>query len=136
MAKTLSDYLAEISPAPFQYDVIDCWLFCLLWVDDQTGVDGATQWRGRYTDHLSCRDFISRNGGMRKIASAFLSETYGIAEANEQRRGNIVLATMAGVTAFGLRVSETDCSFKLEGGVLVTKRSKILHEWGVPCRNC
>jgi hypothetical protein len=133
MAEVLSEYLAMAAAQPFQYGVMDCALFCIGWADVVTHKAGVAAWRGRYDDFYSCMDYTARNGGMTALAETFLAETYGIRPGASPDRGNIVLAKHGNVTAFGLRVSETDIAFRLERGMLVTKRADVTHEWGLPC---
>jgi hypothetical protein len=117
----------------FNYGKIDCATFALAWLDLVTGMHGCTFWDGRYYDRKSCREYISQNGGMKAIARFFLKQNYNLKKSSS-RIGNVVLVKVNKRAAFGIRVGDGDqIALRTERGLLITKRAKLIFEWGVPC---
>lgn len=129
MAEILGRYLQAQAAATFAHGAVDCATLCIGWLDLLTGRNGLSAWLGRYSDAVSCQDFIASGGGHQAIAEQFLTQTYGLAEASSPVTGNIVLAQVLGQHAFGIRISPTAAAFRTPRGLLATHRIKVLSEW-------
>lgn len=134
MASLLNDYLKKHGPEPFAWGTSDCFTFAVGWVEAVTGISALALWAGLYHDEASCKAFIRNGSGENKIAHAFLETNYG-AQKVKSGHGIIVLAKLAGITGMGVRIDELRLVFKFDRGLFVTRRAKVLAEWGVSCHN-
>ena len=127
------DYLRVAAAATGKFGVTDCATLVIGWLDNVTGRDGMSEWAGRYHDEQSCEAFIAGGGGYERIADDFLRETYGVARASVPADGNPVLARFAGTLAMGLRAPGGVVAMRLQRGLIMTRRTEVVAEWGHPC---
>lgn len=131
MAEVLSDYLKDMAATPFQYGENDCASFIVGWFDRVAGKTALSAWRGRYSDGLSCEQYISRHGGFAAIAQGFLGDHFGAARC-APKPGNAVLALFKTTKAMGLRVDASRVALRTHNGLIITKRVEVIDEWGLP----
>lgn len=75
----VGDFLDEMAALGWQWGQRDCLLWLGLWSERNTGIDGGSPWRGRYSTARGCVKALLRSGGMdacveRGTAMAGLSE--------------------------------------------------------------
>lgn len=63
----LSEFLDRAAATPFQEGKFDCCLWLADWGRELTGLDGAREWRGTYTDADSCAAVLAAYGGVARV---------------------------------------------------------------------
>lgn len=54
---------------PFEYGQMDCSMWAASWVQQQTGVDLATDWRGQYSTEAEYRRLLLAEGGIVRVVA-------------------------------------------------------------------
>lgn len=95
----LSAFVAEAERKRFQPGTWDCCLMVADWVRENTGIDGAEPWRGRYATRLGYLRHLKAGGGVEGVVSRGAGLA-GLATTNAPRRGDIgIIETDQGPTA-------------------------------------
>ena len=129
MAALLSDYLQEQAARRFEWGVADCFTFAAGWLDQLKGKSALNLWCGQYHDAASADRFIAAGGGFATIVGQWMIEHYGVRPC-KPGRGIVVLAQCQKRKVMGLRVDDLSLAFRTESGLLITKRARVLKEWG------
>jgi Domain of unknown function (DUF6950) len=75
MSSLLADLAAHQhvgNTAPFVLGTMDCSLWCADWVQMQTGVDLAAEWRGTYSTEQQYQALLLAKGGLVRVAAQAL----------------------------------------------------------------
>lgn len=70
--------LAKYKSADFEYGTLDCCLFVADVILQRTGIDYATQWRGRYRSEFGALRMIAEHRDMHGIACAAFGNMHPI----------------------------------------------------------
>ena len=118
---------------PFSYGDHDCCLFAANVVEAMTGVDPATEWRGRYCSKRGAYQFIQELGGLGKLVSSVFGEPVC---RNQVHKGDLALMEIVGVdgkeeVALGVCTGTICYVARHETGVLTVRRDCMLYGWKV-----
>lgn len=94
----LASFLRDRAGAPFVWGSNDCLLFCADLVQELTGEDLASEFRGHYNTAADANALIEPYGGVEGVLTAKLGEPKLIGFAN---RGDIAVFAHGGVACAG-----------------------------------
>ena len=84
----LNTFLAQAEGRRFQPGTWDCCLLVADWVKANTGIDGASPWRGRYATRLGYLRHLKAGGGIAGVVARG-ADLAGLSRTDEPRRGDI-----------------------------------------------
>ena len=84
----LTAFLAQAEAKRFQPGTWDCCLMVADWVKENTGIDGAAPWRGRYATRIGFLRHLKAGGGVEGVVSRGAAVA-GLSETEEPQRGDI-----------------------------------------------
>jgi len=98
LTRELKTFLESNKNAKFVWGVLDCSLFCADAIKAMTGVDIASDFRGKYTDQASAFALIKTVTGGSTVAdaAAYCAAKYGLTEWKhplQAQRGDLVAVT-------------------------------------------
>lgn len=93
--RSLSDYLAEMRGAPFQWGINDCILFAVKGVERMTGVKVYDGYLG-YVDQAGANTILDAEGGF----EALIAKHFGAGHGNilQAKRGDLVILKIPNYT--------------------------------------
>ncbi len=95
----LNTFLAQAEGKRFQPGTWDCCLLVADWVKANTGIDGASPWRGRYATRIGYLRHLKAGGGVAGVVARG-ADLAGLSRTDEPRRGDIgVIEATDGPTA-------------------------------------
>lgn len=86
----LRDYLEACCRRRWEWGAHDCTLFAADWVRIVTGLDPASDWRGRYADADQCRARLMSAGGLEAVVNRAMAAN-GFRETDAPATGDVGL---------------------------------------------
>lgn len=126
----LSRYIQERDNLPFVWGENDCLLFCAGCVNALTGVDFGAEFRAKnYTNEAQAKELIAKYGTMTDLVSFYLGNPRPFPMKN--RRGDIVIADIEGVSAAGV-IDDTgrNVAFLTHKGIIRLPVKETMMVWG------
>lgn len=129
----VTEFVERVSRLGFRWSQRDCLTWLGLWSEENTGIDGAAEWRGRYRTRIGCLRALSRSGGMEACIER------GALAAGMVRTGDPVvgavglinLRTAKGVEPVGAIFNGVRWSALTERGVLSVRAEPVV-AWNLP----
>lgn len=133
----LSDYLRAASRAPWEWSVMDSFMFAGGWIEARTGLRVTDEWRGRYGScEEACALILARFGSGPIDASRRVLREHGIERTRVPMPGDVAIVvdrtpegTIAPTAAICLD-RRTRC-IKTRRGVAIV-RARTLIAWKLP----
>ena len=126
----LDAFLEEATARTFRDGEWDCQLFPAAWVLRITGLDPASEWRGRYSTALGRERILRREGGPLPVMTRG-AESVGLQRTNEPKRGDVGLIRVDGRHFGAICLGERWAVVDAKRGLAVTKPDAVLRAWEV-----
>lgn len=136
--RELHQFLAYHSHTPFAWGQFDCCLFAADAIQAMTGVDIASEFRGRYDSKLSAFSLIHSVTGGSTVAdaAAYCAKQYGLDEwayPLMAQRGDLVVFHNGGNLIAGIvSLSGTQVISVAESGLVTEPITAIERAWRIP----
>lgn len=118
MADLLTEFLREAAAVPFKYGEWDCAMFLANWVRAKTGVDPATDLRGRYRSKFGWMRIVRQEGELDALVGR-LALAAGMRPTEEPGPGAVAVIKTADIGLAGAIKVNRGFAVKLTGGLAV-----------------
>ncbi len=128
----LGDFLDRMAKAGWQWGERDCLSWLGLWSLECTGIDGASEWRGRYKTAIGCARVCRKSGGLMACIERGAMAA-GMIAVQDVRAGDVGLVramTTRGVQEVGGIFTGERWAVLTARGV-ITARAEPVAAWGV-----
>lgn len=130
------DFLLERAKLPFVWGVHDCALFAADGIQAITGVDIATDFRGKYSDEAGAMALIKSVAGGSTVAdaAAYCAQKYALAEWPRPlfaQRGDLVVAKQGDGLIAGLVHLNGHVVAAGEKGLMIMPITTVQRSWHV-----
>lgn len=136
----LHDYLVANSKTPFKWGSFDCALFTAGAVQAMTGVDTASDFRGKYSDEAGAKVTIASvtgvaNGTVEDVV-VYAAKKYGFSEIKKgvlcAQRGDVVVFGEPTSPAIGIvHLDGFNCLFVTDKGINKIPLRKVRRAWRI-----
>ena len=86
----LNDFLERATTRSWGWGTLDCCLFIADWVQEETGIDPAAEYRGTYCSERQARDLVKTVGGPERLLQRCLAHA-NCTRTEHPQRGDVGL---------------------------------------------
>jgi hypothetical protein len=129
----LANFLAEKKDTPFEWGVNDCCLFTCDWLKILTGIDPASDLRGKYTDALSAARILKEQAGIQNLVANYCKK-YAWDEVSPSlaQRGDLIILQLDETQgpALGICLGQNS-AFAGQNGYILQPTLKAISTWHI-----